>query len=132
MCMIEERFSVDKALMHTMLWYCVQCCFVTNIVYHYVIYLLKAHIILEVAVEILMLDNLLPSTVIFLKFCTNFADTVVGIFIIISREIFMLSYVKHIKKNAVVSNLRFISRIHFMLSWSFITLGSAITLNRAF
>ena len=81
-----------------MLWYCVQCCFVTNIVYRYVIYLLKAHIILEVAVEILMLDNLLPSTVIFLKFCTNFADTVVGIFIIISREIFMLSYVKHIKK----------------------------------
>ena len=41
--------------------------------------------------------------------------TIVGIFIFISKEIFMLSYVSKIEF-AIVSNLRFISRTNFMLS----------------
>ena len=41
--------------------------------------------------------------------------TRVGIFIFISREMFMLSYVKK-KELAIVRNLRFISRKKFMLS----------------
>ena len=55
---------------------------------------------------------------------------IVGIFILISKEIFMLSYVTVSKKEfAIVSNLRFICRTNFMLSWvehekSFITSGS--------
>ena len=42
-------------------------------------------------------------------------STMVGIFIFISREIFMLSYGWQ-KEFAIVSNLRFFSRINFMLS----------------
>ena len=44
----------------------------------------------------------------------NEMPTKVGIFIFISREIFMLSDVK--KEFRIVSNLRFISRTNFMLS----------------
>ena len=39
----------------------------------------------------------------------------VGIFICISRENFMLSYIKQ-ERFAIVSNLRFIGRINFMFS----------------
>ena len=53
--------------------------------------------------------------------------TIVGIFIFISREIFMLSMLSK-KEFSSVTNLRFISRPNFMLSWvvhekSFITPG---------
>ena len=41
--------------------------------------------------------------------------TIVGIFIFISSEIFMLSYVLQ-ERIGIVGNLRFISRINFMLS----------------
>ena len=43
--------------------------------------------------------------------------TIVGIFIFISRETFMLSYVKK-KQFAILRNLIFISGTNFMLSWS--------------
>ena len=54
--------------------------------------------------------------------------TIVGIFIFISRENFMLSYILQ-ETIVAVSNLRFISQPNFMLSWvehekSFITSGS--------
>ena len=58
--------------------------------------------------------------------------SITGIFIFISREIFMLRYVQQEKKSAVVcNNLRFISRTNFMLSWvehdkSFITSGPGL------
>ena len=44
---------------------------------------------------------------------------IVGIFIFISREIFMLSYSAIFSKKEVgiISNLRFISMKNFMLSW---------------
>ena len=42
-------------------------------------------------------------------------ETIVGIFILISRVIFMFSYFGN-KEFAIVSNLRFISRSNFMLS----------------
>ena len=41
---------------------------------------------------------------------------IIGIFIFISREIFMPRYVYSKKEIAIVSNLRFISRTIFMLS----------------
>ena len=41
--------------------------------------------------------------------------TIVGMFIFISREIFMLRYVSK-KEFAIVSNLKFISRTNFILS----------------
>ena len=55
--------------------------------------------------------------------------TIVGIFIFISREIFMLSYVQQ-ERIRNFGNLRFISRKNFMLNWvkhekCFITSGPA-------
>ena len=55
-------------------------------------------------------------------------STIVGIFIFISRESFMLSYFSKKEFGMIVSNLRFISMKKFMLSWvehekSFITSG---------
>ena len=44
-------------------------------------------------------------------------QTIVGIFIFISRENFMLSYVKE-ETFAIVSNLRFNGMENFMLSWA--------------
>ena len=43
--------------------------------------------------------------------------TIVGIFVFISRENIMLSYVCIARKHVIVSNLRFISGTNFMLSW---------------
>ena len=59
----------------------------------------------------------------------KYETTIVGIFIFISREIFMLSYVY--PESSVVKNLRFISRTNFMLSCvehekSFITSGPVL------